>query len=154
MTSIEATSRLELNPNVSETSPCIRGTWVTGRMIVCGITEGFTWSDVLRMHPEITEDDIRAALAYTVEADPDPLPSVADAPEPWTFDDALRIARGCFDYGGGYRAVGKDMAIFHHGIQTVINALEGAAKNGHKDTQVAALHRMGSVYDPHANGEA
>jgi uncharacterized protein (DUF433 family) len=154
MTSIEAASRLAMDPNVSETSPCIRGTWVTVAKIIDHIVDGWTWSDVLKMHPEITEDDIRAALAYTIEADPDPLPSVDDAPEPWTFDDAVRIARGCLDYGGGYRALDDSLAIFHHGIQTVINALEGAAKNGHKDTQVAALHRMGSVYDPQANGEA
>jgi len=153
MTSIEAASRLAMDPNVSETSPCIRGTWVTVAKIIDHIVDGWTWSDVLKMHPEITEDDIRAALAYTIEADPDPLPPVADTPEPWTFDDALRIARGCLDYGGGHHTDGHFDA-FRHGIRTVINALEAAAKDDRGGTQVAALHRMGSVYDPQANGEA
>jgi len=39
-----------------------------------------------------------------------------------TFEDALQIARGCKDYGGGYRG-GDHYEAFQHGIQTVINAL-------------------------------
>lgn len=41
-----------------------------------------------------------------------------------TFDDAVKIAKGCFDYGGVYRADEDELEIFHHGIQTVINSLE------------------------------
>jgi len=61
-----------------------------------------------------------------------------------TFDDALQIARGCTDYGGGYRFEPEKMRIYQHGIQTVINALTGAAENGLEDMQVAALHVMGA----------
>jgi hypothetical protein len=59
-----------------------------------------------------------------------------------TFSDALRIARGCHDYNGGHR---KQSArdIYHQGIQTVCNALEGLARSGLWDTQTAALWRMG-----------
>lgn len=53
----------------------------------------------------------------------------------------LNIARGCHDYGGGYREPAQ-AEIFHHGIQTVINSLEAAAKPGN-DTQVNALERIG-----------
>ena len=60
------------------------------------------------------------------------------------FADAVRIARGCHDYNGGYRD-DPEHGVFHHGIQTVINSLEAAEKNGLKDTQVAALHRMGDA---------
>lgn len=60
-----------------------------------------------------------------------------------TYDDAVRIARGCFDYGGGYRSNDGEMAIFHHGIQTVINALEGAQKSGLSDLQSQVLHHLG-----------
>jgi len=62
-----------------------------------------------------------------------------------TFHDALRIARGCLDYGGGYRSDQGKLDVFHHGIRTVINALEAAGSRGFEDTQVAALHRMGRV---------
>ena len=60
-----------------------------------------------------------------------------------TFEDALRIARGCTDYGGGYRQP-EDTEIYQHGIQTVINALTAASNKGLEDTQVAALHVMGA----------
>ena len=35
----------------------------------------------------------------------------------------LSIAKGCHDYGGGYRDQGES-EIYHHGIQTVINCIE------------------------------
>lgn len=63
------------------------------------------------------------------------------------FDDAVRIARGCFDYSGGHR--GSELETYHHGIQTVLNALEAAAKAGLNDTQVTALWRMGSQKPNH-----
>jgi hypothetical protein len=61
-----------------------------------------------------------------------------------SFDDALRIASGCTDYGGGYRFDDRDMSIYQHGIQTVINALTSARERGLADTQVRALHCMGA----------
>ncbi len=64
-----------------------------------------------------------------------------------TFEDALRIARGCTDYGGGYRGNAEHYEIYQHGIQTVINALTAASKTGLEDMQTRALHTMG------ANGE-
>jgi len=60
------------------------------------------------------------------------------------FDDALAIAKGCFDYGGGHRTDGT-LGVFHHGIQTVVNALEAAKERGLADSQVAVLHRIGTV---------
>jgi len=61
-----------------------------------------------------------------------------------TFDDALKIARGCTDYGGGYRSDPKQYEIYQHGIKTVIAALTATRNNGLDDTQVAALHVMGA----------
>ena len=61
-----------------------------------------------------------------------------------TFEDALRIARGCTDYGGGYRSNAEQFEIYQHGIQTVINALTAASKTGLEDMQTMALHSMGS----------
>lgn len=52
----------------------------------------------------------------------------------------LNVAKGCHDYGGGYRG-GKVFAeVYHHGIQTVINALESAIREP-DSTQVRALER-------------
>ena len=59
-----------------------------------------------------------------------------------SFNDAVRIANGCHDYSGGHHNDGHYDA-YHHGIQTVINALMAAQTNGLKDTQVNALWRIG-----------
>lgn len=57
--------------------------------------------------------------------------------------DLLAVARGCHDYGGGYGGDPSAAEVFHHGIQTVINALEGASKGNPADSQVNALEVMG-----------
>jgi uncharacterized protein (DUF433 family) len=61
--------RLVFDFSVSETSPVIKGTWVTVSRVVSLIVDGWNWSDILRAHPELTEDDVRTCLAYTVEQD-------------------------------------------------------------------------------------
>jgi hypothetical protein len=61
-----------------------------------------------------------------------------------TFEDALRIARGCTDYGGGHCGNAEHYEIYQHGIQTVINALTAASKTGLEDMQTRALHSMGA----------
>ena len=61
--------RLVFDVNVSDSSPVVKGTWVTVRHIVSMIVDGWFWSDILRTHPELTEDDVRMCLAYTVEQD-------------------------------------------------------------------------------------
>lgn len=61
-----------------------------------------------------------------------------------TFEDALRIAHGCTDYGGGYRSDPEQYEAYQAGIQTVIAALTSAARKGFGDTQIAALHAMGA----------
>ena len=62
------------------------------------------------------------------------------------FSDAQKIARGCFDYLGGYTGKGDEAALeaFRHGIQTVINSLDAAASRGLKDYQVRVLHCLGA----------
>jgi uncharacterized protein (DUF433 family) len=61
--------RLIFDDNVSDSSPVVKGTWVTVSHVVSLVVDGWTWSDILRTHPELTEDDIRACLAYTVAQD-------------------------------------------------------------------------------------
>lgn len=55
----------------------------------------------------------------------------------------LNVARGCHDYGGGYRE-SREREIFHHGIQTVIKALE-AAEAGPDRFQVRVLESIGAA---------
>lgn len=61
-----------------------------------------------------------------------------------TFEDALRIARGCTDFCGGYRSKEK-YDIYVHGINTVINALESASRTGIEDAQTRVLHAFGAM---------
>jgi uncharacterized protein (DUF433 family) len=61
--------RLVFDFSVSETSPVVKGTWVTVRHVVSLIVDGWAWSDILRTHPELTEDDVRTCLAYTADQD-------------------------------------------------------------------------------------
>lgn len=60
------------------------------------------------------------------------------------FDDAVRIARGCTDYGGGYRSEPELFEAYQGGISTVVAALTAAGKRGLADSQVRALHFMGA----------
>ena len=64
---------------------------------------------------------------------------------PLAFEDAVRIARGCTDYGGGYRSDPALFEAYQAGIRTVAAALEAASKRGLEDTQVCALHCMGGA---------
>ena len=87
---------------------------------------------------------VAAMLAASPQAAPAQTQQAAPA---LGFNDAVRIARGCTDYGGGHR--GKDAyEVYQHGIQTVIAALEAAQRSGLEDTQVRALHCMGAATPP------
>ncbi len=63
--------RLVFDENVSADSPTVKGTWVTVAQIVTLIVDGFTWADILRTHPELTEDDVRVCLAFAHEQETD-----------------------------------------------------------------------------------
>ena len=60
-----------MNANVSETSPVVKGTWITVSHVVSLIVDGYTWADILRSHPELSEDDVRVCVAYAVAQDQD-----------------------------------------------------------------------------------
>ena len=59
--------RLTMDATVSEVSPIIRGTWITVDQVINRVIDGWNWDDLLRSHPELTVEDIRACLAYKIE---------------------------------------------------------------------------------------
>lgn len=59
--------RLVFDPTVSDSSPVVRGTWITAEHVASLVVEGWTWAEILRIHPELNEDDVRACLAFAVE---------------------------------------------------------------------------------------
>jgi uncharacterized protein (DUF433 family) len=63
--------RLEFDPATSDGSPVVKGTRVSAGQIVSLVIDGWSWAEILRNHPELTEDDLRACMAYTIETEPD-----------------------------------------------------------------------------------
>jgi hypothetical protein len=72
-------------------------------------------------------------------------------PQPLTFLDALRLAKGCHDYSGGYGGTPCAEA-FHAGIGTVVNVLSDAA-SGKWDYQLQAVYDEGAEPQLPPNGE-
>jgi uncharacterized protein (DUF433 family) len=60
--------RIEIDPRVCAGKPVIRGTRMPVAVLVAELAEGRSWGDIIRGHPELSEEDIRAALEYASEA--------------------------------------------------------------------------------------
>jgi uncharacterized protein (DUF433 family) len=63
----ELLKRLSVDPNVCFGKPCIRGTRIWVSLIVDNLAEGVSEAELLAAYPQLTGDDIRAALAYAAE---------------------------------------------------------------------------------------
>jgi uncharacterized protein (DUF433 family) len=57
-------NRIEINPRVCGGKPVIRGTRIPVAVLVAQLAEGQSWQDVIRGYPELSGEDIRAALEY------------------------------------------------------------------------------------------
>jgi uncharacterized protein (DUF433 family) len=58
------TSRIEINPQVMMGKPVIRGTRITVELILNKLAEGAIESELLEDYPNLTPEDVRAAMAY------------------------------------------------------------------------------------------
>jgi uncharacterized protein (DUF433 family) len=56
--------RIRLDPNVMGGKPCIRGTRITVGLIVGLIAAGRNVDEILGAYPDLTREDISAALTY------------------------------------------------------------------------------------------
>jgi uncharacterized protein (DUF433 family) len=56
--------RIELNPRVCNGKPVIKGTRIPVSMILEQLAEGESWDQILSGYPELTREDIHAALEY------------------------------------------------------------------------------------------
>jgi len=63
----DLTSRVTVDPNVCGGQPCIRGTRIYIAIILDSLAEGLTPDQIIQEYPQLTLDDIRAALAYAAE---------------------------------------------------------------------------------------
>lgn len=59
--------RISIDPNVCFGKPCIKGTRIWVSLILDFLANGMTVDDVRAEYPQLTTDDIRAAIAYGAE---------------------------------------------------------------------------------------
>jgi len=59
--------RISADPAVHHGDPCITGTRVPVSVIVGSIADGDRFEQALRSHPQLTREDIRAALRFAVQ---------------------------------------------------------------------------------------
>ncbi|PYV88603.1 MAG: DUF433 domain-containing protein [Acidobacteria bacterium] len=59
---------VESNPNVMMGKPCIAGTRITVELILEKLSAGESIEQILEAHPRLTEQTIRAAIAFAAEA--------------------------------------------------------------------------------------
>jgi len=64
---VEIQKYIESNPKVMLGKPVIKGTRITVELILEKLSEGETVSDILEAHPHISEEAIRAALAFAAQ---------------------------------------------------------------------------------------
>lgn len=60
--------RIVVSPELRHGEACIRGTRIPVSVIVGSLAEGFSFDQVKAGYPQLTDDDIRAALAYAADA--------------------------------------------------------------------------------------
>jgi len=58
------TDRIEIDPRVCGGKPVIRGTRIPVSVILDCLAAGETWEEVQRGYPELSREDIAAALLY------------------------------------------------------------------------------------------
>lgn len=56
--------RIELNPKVCNGKPVIKGTRIPVSVVLEQIAAGESWNDILAGYPELTKEDLQAALLY------------------------------------------------------------------------------------------
>ncbi|HEX9924865.1 MAG TPA: DUF433 domain-containing protein [Anaerolineae bacterium] len=59
--------RISIDPNVCFGKPCIRGTRIWVSLILDFLANGMTMEEILLEYPQLTIEDVRAAIAYGAE---------------------------------------------------------------------------------------
>jgi uncharacterized protein (DUF433 family) len=59
--------RIHADPKVMLGKPCIKGTRITVELVLRKLGAGRSFADVVAAYPDLTDDDIRAALVYAAD---------------------------------------------------------------------------------------
>ena len=76
---IDYRDRIQRDPQVAGGEAVIKGTRVTLRTVLGSLAEGATTAEILKDFPTLSEDDVRAAIAFAAASAQEDLP-VAEAP--------------------------------------------------------------------------
>jgi uncharacterized protein (DUF433 family) len=60
-------ARISIDPAVMLGKPCVKGSRITVELILRKLGAGRSFADLLEAYPQLTEDDIRAALAFAAD---------------------------------------------------------------------------------------
>ena len=60
--------RIEINPDVMQGKPVVRGTRVPIELLLRKLAEGASIDDLVDAYPKLTADDVRACLSYAADA--------------------------------------------------------------------------------------
>lgn len=67
MTRVRWQERITVNADIHHGTPCIAGTRVSVAVVLGSLADGMTNAEILAEYPQLSEDDIAAALAYAAE---------------------------------------------------------------------------------------
>jgi uncharacterized protein (DUF433 family) len=59
--------RIATDPAVMMGKPCIKGTRITVELILRKLGAGRSFSELIEAYPQLTDDDLRAALAFAAD---------------------------------------------------------------------------------------
>lgn len=59
--------RVEVDPDLHHGDPCIRGTRIPVRTVIGSLADGMSVEQIREAYPQLTADDVQAALAYAAE---------------------------------------------------------------------------------------
>ena len=68
-------ARIARDPNVCGGEPVLVGTRVTLRSVLASLADGDSLADILEAFPTLTEDQIRAAIAFAAASAKEDLPA-------------------------------------------------------------------------------
>jgi len=59
--------KISVDPNICFGKPCIRGHRIWVSLLLDLLADGMTVEEIMAEYPQLTKDDIRAAIAYGAE---------------------------------------------------------------------------------------
>jgi uncharacterized protein (DUF433 family) len=60
--------RITIRPDQMGGAPCIRGLRIPVSVVVDMVADGVAYEEILRLYPDLEQDDIREALKFAAEA--------------------------------------------------------------------------------------